>query len=52
MKILAIIIAIVVCIGLYVFIHIKADKKAKDSFQWGYWTCFIIVFILDIVFRF
>jgi len=39
----------VVCIGLHVFIHIKADKKEKDLFEWGYWTGLIINFIIDII---
>lgn len=50
-KILVIILAVIICSTLYIFIHIKADEKAKDLFEWGYWAGLIIGFILDIVLK-
>ena len=52
MKILMIIASIIICIALYIFMHTKADEKAKDLFEWGYWTGLIVNFILDIILKF
>ncbi len=48
MKILKMILAIILCITLCIFIRIKANKKAKDIFSWGYCTGILVAFILDI----
>lgn len=52
MKILITIVTIIICIALYIFMHIKADEKAKDLFDWGYWTGLIVSFILNIISNF
>ena len=51
MKILIMALAIIICVVLYVFIHLKANKIAKDPFEWGAYTGISIAFIIAIVFN-
>lgn len=48
MKILISLISIIICLAIYLFIHIKADKNAKDPFAWGAYTGIAIAFVIDI----
>lgn len=51
MKIFTIVIAIIICIGLYIFMKYKADKKERNLFEWGYTTGLLASFILEIAFK-
>ena len=49
MKILISLIGMIICLAIYFFVHIKADKNAEDPFTWGVYVGIAMCYIIAII---